>query len=124
MTTKSRAHHNPPAHRFDESLADRQPKPGPRATLIPIPYAIEHVEHALALGGRYAGSLVSHTDHKVLAQHVGADLDSRTGRRELGGVVQDIDDHLLQKRAVRIDDFRVRRHSHIELMFMKRLFEA
>src|SRR5262249_56616045 len=85
---------NRAALRLDEASADREPKPGPGALPIATPHPIELVEDALQVLVRNARSLVAHFDDDAAFCGVGVDFDCRPLRGVLGGVVEQIDEHL------------------------------
>ena len=89
------------AHRLDQPLADRKAKAGARALTVASGDAVEHVEHPRLFGGRNAGATVG--DRRVRrarpCRRAAMAMVDPLGRI-LGGIVEDVDQHLFQQHAV------------------------
>src|SRR5690606_1637201 len=89
------------AVQVDHPAGDGESETG--ATAVGAAAAGETVEDALALGGWYAGAVVFDIDDEVTARGVGAQPDLTAGRTVPGGVVQEVQQHLVQAGAVGVD---------------------
>src|ERR1051326_5117866 len=85
---------------LDEAAADRQSEPGPGATPILCLNAVKFVKDAFEVGGGNARPLVDDfdADGPVLTASVYA--DRAAGRRVFGGVVEQVEQHLLEEDRV------------------------
>ena len=80
-------------------LATARPKPTP----LPgggVERAVEAVEDARRLVRGDAGATVADLDQQGVGAGAGDDLDRRAGRGVAGGVLEEIDQHLLQQDEV------------------------
>ena len=106
---------DPAAVGLDQAAADRQAEARPGCLLVAGAHAIEHVEHGVARFRRDAGALVAHAHAHALAVQRRCDLDPTTGRRVFGGVVENVDQHLLDENRVDVEDRHVLRDLHFDV---------
>ena len=91
---------DPPAHRLDETLADRQAEAGAGLAPVGAAAAIEFLENALEIGGLDARSFVG--DAKSPRPAFLPRMDCRAGLAAVFmRVVEQIEQHLLQQAARR-----------------------
>src|SRR5437588_777553 len=91
---------DPPALRLDKAAADRQPETGAGAPAILRLDAIELVEDAFEIARRDARPLIDDLDPGNIAVAPGPQVDAAAGRRIFGGVVEQIEQHLLDEDRV------------------------
>src|SRR5688572_18313060 len=85
-------HPDPAAVRLDDSLGDCQPKADPAPPYATrLPEALEDVRKVLLFDAR---SCVAHAETHFALRSLGRDRDSSAFRRELGGVSDEIRQHL------------------------------
>src|SRR5689334_7212991 len=82
---------------LNKAAADRQAKTRTSATPILRMHAIEFVENALQIARRDARSLIDDFDRHRLAIAPGSNIDTAAGRRVFGGIVQKVEQHLLEQ---------------------------
>src|SRR5580693_10772289 len=71
---------DPSAERLDKAAADRQTETGAGTPAVLGLDAIEFVEDALEIGGRYPGPLIDHLDLDELPVALCANVDPAAGR--------------------------------------------
>ena len=100
---------------LDQAAADRQAEARAGCLLVAGAHAVEHVEHRVARFGRDAGpSSLTRTLTRSPSERR-CDLDPTTGRRVFGGVVENVDQHLLDEDRVDVEDRHVGRDLHLDL---------
>ena len=77
-----------------------RPKPGSRPHLVALLHPVELVEDVLELGGRNAVALVHDLQADRIHLAPAADADRRPGGRIFRGIVQEIEQHLLEQDGV------------------------
>ena len=100
---------DPAAVGLDQAAADRQAEARPGRLLVARAHAVEHVEHGVARFGRDAGPLVAHPHAHLARRPAPPAISIRPpGRRVLGGVVENVDQHLLDEDRVDVEDRHAR----------------
>jgi hypothetical protein len=100
---------------LDQAAADRQAKAGAGGLLVTGAYAIEHVEHGVPRFRWDARSFVAHRHLHAPGVQPSSDLDPTTGRRVLGGVVQNVDQRLFDEDRIDVEDRNFLRDLHVDL---------
>src|SRR3954454_3694724 len=91
---------NAAAMRLDEAAADRQAKTGAGATAVLRLHAVELIEYPFAVGRRYSRSFVGYLDHDCLALAAGVQCDEAPGWRVFRGIVEQIEQNLLEQYGI------------------------
>ena len=102
------------AHGLDEATADGEPEPGAGGDVVGLAHPVEAVEDAFEVIGRDAWSLVDEAQHHLVAVPPSLNCDCGGWRRILGGVVEKIEDHLLEKHGVDLQHRQVGRQRHLD----------
>ena len=102
------------------TAADRQAEARPGRLLVAGANAIEHVEHGVARFGRNAGPS-SLTLTLTRSPSSAAPISIRRRRRILGGVVENVDQHLLDEDRVDVEERQVLRDLHLDFQRGERL---
>ncbi len=92
-----------------EPLDDRQAKPGPAAAVIAID-ARKAVEQMRLAADRQARALIEHAERQTIRRAAPLDHDVGIGRREFGGIAEQVDQHVMQHPRVGLDQRQRRRH--------------
>ncbi len=85
---------------LDEAARDGQAQPGARAHLVALLHAVELVEDALEVAGGNAVAFVQDLQPDAVAVAPALNADGRIRRRILGGVVEEIEQHLLEQHGI------------------------
>ena len=83
------------------------PSPVPARCRSPLPAAVELVEHALHVSRREPRPLVGDPEHDPVMAPAARDRNGRARRRVLGGVVEQVDQHLLEQHHVEVEHGQV-----------------
>ena len=89
-----------PPQGLDEAARDRQAQPGAGAHLVALPRPIELIEDALDVGRWNAVAFVEHLQLDAILLLPALNADGRLRRRILGGVVEEIEQHLLEQHGI------------------------
>ena len=84
----------------DHSADDRQPQSGPALPPVAPAGGVEEIEDPPPLGLGDPGSAVADVEHQRVVHAPGVDLHRCARGRELGGVLQDVEESLLDQRGV------------------------
>ncbi len=95
-------------HRLDEATADRKAKAGAGTPAIGGTNAIELVEDVLQIDGRNARAFVHHLHADTAIVAPGPDRHQRSGRCVFAGVVEQIEQHLLEQYRIDVEHRQVR----------------
>src|SRR5437868_7108556 len=87
---------DPSAERLDKAAADRKTEAGAGTPAILGLDTIEFVEDAFEIGGRDPGSLIDHLDLDEFPVALRANIDAAPGRGIFRGVIEQIEQHLLE----------------------------
>src|SRR5436190_5054542 len=85
---------------LDKAAADRQPESGPGAAAVLRLDAVEFIEDAFEVARRNAGALIADLDYDGFILAPRSYLDAAFSRRVFGGVVEQIEQHLLEQYGV------------------------
>src|SRR5437588_7371523 len=88
--------------RLDKASADRQPQPGARATAVLRLNAVELVEDAFEIVRRDARPFIDDLDQGDLAVAPGPQVYAAAGRCIFGGVVEEVEQHLLEQHRIEL----------------------
>src|SRR5260370_6275478 len=94
------ARDDPSPQRFDKTAAARQTEASAGTLAILRLDTIELVEDALEIGGRYPGSLIHDLDFDEFPVALGADIDAAAGRGIFRGIVEQIEQYLLEQHRI------------------------
>src|SRR5580700_11844943 len=94
------ARDDPSAQRFDKTAADRQTETGAGTPAVLGLDPVELVEDALEIGGRDPGPLIDDLDLDEFPVALRADIDAAAGRGIFRGIVEQIEQHLLEQHRV------------------------
>src|SRR5690348_7873903 len=90
--------HNLAAVKGDNAAADCQANSA-AGTAVAID-TVKLLKDLLFLAGWYACTTISNLNHQVMVHALGGEVDGRVGRRELHGIIEEINQHLLDKQSV------------------------
>ena len=92
-----------------------QPEPATGAFAV-VPVLHEELEDAGQHFRRDADAVVADANHSLPARAFDVDFDQPSVRTVLAGIVQQIAQHLRQARCIGVDQNRLRRRAHLELV--------
>src|SRR6185437_9022627 len=92
--------------RLDEAAGNRQPETGPGANLIALGGTVKLLEHKLDLLGRDATALIDDLQLDRFPLLPAFDADRRLGGRIFGGVVEEIEQHLLEQDGIELEHWQ------------------
>ena len=104
------------ALRLDEAAADRQAKAGSGATPILRLDAVELVEDAFEIARRNARAFIDDFDCYEVTVAPRPHIDAGAGRRVFGGVVEEIEQHLLEQNWVEPYDRQIGRDFDLDVV--------
>jgi len=92
--------HDKAALRLDEATADRQPEPGAGALPVLRLDSVELVENPFEIAGRNARSFIDDFDRHDVAIAPGAHVDTGAKRGLIGGIIEQVEQHLLEQHGI------------------------
>ena len=98
------------AHGLDKAAGDGKPKPGAGANLVSLGGAMKLLEHMLDLLRRNAAALIDDLQLDRAPLLPAFDAYRRLGRRIFGGVVEEIEQHLLEQHRIELEHRQVGRN--------------
>src|SRR5260370_18344994 len=94
------ARDDPSPQRFDKTAADRQTEPCTRTPAVLRLDTIELVEDPLEIGWRYPRPLIDDLDLDEFPVAFGSDIDAAAGRGIFRGIVEQIEQYLLEQNRI------------------------
>lgn len=88
---------------YGEALERGEIEPGAGPDMVALLHAIELVEHALELAGRNAAALVGDSKHHLITLAAALDRDCGLRRGIFGGIVEQIEQHLLEQHGIELE---------------------
>ena len=111
-------------HGLDEAARDREPEAGAGAHLVALLRAVELVEDAAPVGRRNAVALVEDLQRDRIPVAPALDRDRGVGRRIFGGVVEQIEQHLLEQHGVELQHRQVGGELQLDTLCCARILPA
>src|ERR1041384_2422452 len=104
---------------LDDPPADREPKPGPGDLAVAMLHPVEFIEDTLQILRRNPLPLIGHIDRHAPVAPAGMDADRRSGRGISRGIVEQIDEHLLDQHEVEPQQRKPRLDGDVEAMVLE-----
>src|SRR5262245_25976637 len=104
-------------HRFDEASRDGETQPGTGTNLVAFPRAIEFIKDALEVPWRNAVTLIQNLQMDALPLAPTLDGNGRSARSVLCGVVEQIEQHLLEQHRIHHNHGQVGTNRDLDAMF-------
>src|SRR5262249_35352338 len=101
---------------LDKAAADRQPQPGAGALPVLRLDAVELVENPFEIAGQNARSLIDDLNRHDVAIAPGAQVDTGTKRGTFGGIVEQVEQHLLKQHGIDPQHRQIRRDLDLDAM--------
>src|SRR5260370_7496856 len=107
------ARDDPSPERFDKTAANRQTEPCTRTPAVLRLDTIELVEDPLEIGWRYPRPLIDDLDLDEFPVAFGSDIDAAAGRGIFRGIVEQIEQYLLEQNRIHAQHPQPPLHLHL-----------
>src|SRR5260370_11275023 len=115
------ARDDPSPERFDKTAANRQTEPCTRTPAVLRLDTIELVEDPLEIGWRYPRPLIDDLDLDEFPVAFGSDIDAAAGRGIFRGIVEQIEQYLLEQNRIQAQHRQARLEIYLDPVPRKHL---